>query len=158
MKKILILVAAAAITVQTSVLYAADKSQPAAQGQNKTMQMGAGKGDMGMMKKNMQVMMKQMDEIHSTKDPEKRQQLMHAHMKNMHKGMQMMRGMGGDMTMGDGKGGGAMMNKGTGENMSCEGKGMRHQMMVERMDMMQMMMEQMIGRMSMQEGMMPKMK
>jgi hypothetical protein len=29
-------------------------------------------------------------------------------------------------------------------------------MMVERMDMMQMMMEQMMGRMSMQEGMMPK--
>ena len=161
MKKILILVAAAAITVQTSVLYAADKSQPAAQGQNKTMQMGAGKADMGMMKKNMQVMMKQMDEIHSTKDPEKRQQLMHAHMKNMHKGMQMMRGMGGDMMMGmmgDVKGGDAMMNKEMGENMNCEGKGMRHQMMVERMDMMQMMMEQMMGRMSMKEGMMPNMK
>ena len=130
MKNILILVAAAAITVQTSVLNAADKSQSTAQGQNKMMQMGAGKGDMGMMKKNMQVMMKQMDEIHSTKDPEKRQQLMHAHMKNMHKGMQMMRGMGGDMMMGDRKGGGAMMNKGTGEKMSCECKGMRHQIMV----------------------------
>ena len=161
MKKILILVAAAAITVQSSVLYAVDKSQSATQGQNKSMQMDAGKGDMAMMKKNMQVMMKQMDEIHSTKDPKKREQLMHAHMLNMHKSMQMMRGMGGDMMMGmmgDGKGGGPMMNKGMDGNMNCKGKGIRHQMMVERMDMLQMMMEQMMGRMSMQEGMMPKMK
>ena len=131
MKKILILVAAAAITVQTSALYAADKSQAATQGQNKSMQMGAGKGDMGMMKQNLQEMMKQMDEIHSTKDPKKREQLMHAHMKNMHKGMKMMRGMGGDMMMGmmkDGKGGDGKMNKGMDGNMDCEGKGMRHQM------------------------------
>ena len=161
MKKLLLLVAAAAITVQTSVLYAVDKNQAATQGQNKSMQMGAGKGDMSMMKQNMQVMMKQMDEIHSTKDPKKREQLMHAHMQNMHKGMQMMRGMGGGMMMGmmgDGKGGDGKMNKGMDGNMNCEGKGMRHQMMVERMDMMQMMMEQMMGRMSMQEGMMPNLK
>jgi hypothetical protein len=161
MKKILILVAAAAITVQSSVLYAVDKSQSATQGQNKSMQMGAWKGDMAMMKKYMQVMMKQMDEIHSTKDLKKREQLMHTHMQNMHKSMQMMRGMGGEMMMGmmgDGKGGDPMINKGMDGNMNCQGKGMRHQMMVERMDMMQMMMEQMMGRMSMQEGMMPKMK
>jgi hypothetical protein len=159
MKKILVLVAVAAITVQTSSVYAVDNSQSAKQGQNKTMQMGADKGDMGMMKQNMQEMMKQMDEIHSTKDPKKREQLMHAHMLNMHKGMQMMRSMGGDMMMAmknDGKGGGAMMKQGMDGNMDCKGKGMRHQMMVERMDMMQMMMEQMMGRMSMQEGMMPK--
>ena len=152
MKKIIILVAAAAMALQTSTLYAVEK--------NKSMQMGGGTGkvDMGMMKQNMQIMVKQMEEIHSTKDSKKRQVLMHEHMKNMHKGMQMMRGMGGDMMMGmmsDKKGNAGMMGKEMGKNMSGKEKGQRHQMMEQRMDMMQMMMEQMMGRMSMHEGMMP---
>ena len=152
MKKI-ILVVAAALAIQTSALYATNNTESAKQGQNKMMQMDASNSDMGMMKQNMHKMMKQMDEIHSTKDPKRRQQLMHEHMQNMHKGMKMMREMGGDMMMGmtDGK-------KGKGGSMGNQEKGQRHQMMEQRMDMMQMMMEQMMGRMSMQEGMMPKMK
>lgn len=155
MKKIIILVTAAIMALQTSTLYAVED--------NKSMPMGGetGKVDMGMMKQNMQTMVKQMDEIHSTQDPKKREMLMHEHMKNMHKGMQMMRGMGGDMMMGmmsDNKGSAGMMGKGMGKNMSSKDKGQRHQMMEQRMDMMQMMMEQMMGRMSMQEGMMSNMK
>jgi len=155
MKKIIILVAAAIVALQTSSLYAVEK--------NKSMQMGGGTGkvDMGMMKQNMQIMVKQMEEIHSTQNPKKREMLLHEHMKNMHKGMQMMRGMGGDMMMGmmsDKKGSAGMMDKGMANNMSNKERGQRHQMMEQRLDMMQMMMEQMMGRMSMHEGMMPNIK
>jgi len=149
MKK-MILVVAAALAIQSSALYAAENTQSAKHAQNKTMQMGVGNGDMDKMKQNMKKMMKQMDEIHSTNDPKRREKLMHEHMQNMHKGMKMMRNMGGDMMMGmnDGKKGGKEM-------MSNQEGGKRHQMMEQRMDMMQMMMEQMMGRMSMREGMMP---
>jgi hypothetical protein len=150
--KIIILVTVAAMAVQTSALYAVEK--------NKSMQMSGDTEnvDMVMMKQNMQTMVKQMDEIHATKDPKKRKMLMHEHMKNMHKGMKMMRGMGGDMMMGmmsSKQGDASMMGKGMGNNMSSKEKGQRHQMMEQRMDMMQMMMEQMMGRMSMHEGMTP---
>ena len=160
MKKIVILVATAAMVMQSSILYAIDNSQPEKQGQNKSMPMGAraGMGDMGMMKQNMQKMMKQMDEIHATQDPKKRWMLMHEHMLNMHKGMKMMRGMGGDMMMGmkgDKKGNVDMTDESMMKNMTSKERGQCHQMMEQRMDMMQMMMEQMMGRMSMQEGMMP---
>ena len=163
MKKTIILVATVAMVIQTSALYAVDQSQPVSQAQVKSMQMGGGTGkvDMGMMKQNMQIMVKQMEEIHSTQNPKKREMLLHEHMKNMHKGMQMMRGMGGDMMMGmmsDKKGSAGMMDKGMGNNMSNKESGQRHQMMEQRMDMMQMMMEQMMGRMSMHEGMMPNIK
>ena len=154
----MILVVAAALAIQSSALYAAENTQSAKHAQNKTMQMGVGNGDMDKMKQNMKKMMKQMDEIHSTNDPKRREKLMHEHMQNMHKGMKMMRNMGGDMMMGmDGgkKGGKEMMSKGMGNNMSNQERGKRHQMMEQRMDMMQMMMEQMMGRMSMREGMMP---
>lgn len=75
--------------MQAPVLYADDSHHPEKQGQSKAMQKGAG-GDMGMMKQNMQKMMKQMEEIHASNDPEKRKQLMQEHMQNMHEGMQMM--------------------------------------------------------------------
>jgi len=147
MKAIITLVAVAAMTIQTSTLYGAESSHSAKQGSNKTMQMNGEKGDMSMMSQNMQKMMKQMDEIHATKDPKKRKQLMHEHMQTMHKGMKMMRGMGGGTMkgmMGDKKGNTDMMAKGMGNKMSAKEKGQRHQMMEQRMDMMQMMMEQMM--------------
>lgn len=97
---------------------------------------------MGKMQAYMKQMMQQMDEIHQTKDAEKKNQLMREHMQSMHKGMDMMRNMGGDMmkdTMGGGDGKGMMGGKGMMEE--------RHQMMEQRMDMMHMMMEQMMEQM-----------
>jgi len=163
MKKITILVAAATMVIQSSALYAVDNSQPEKQGQNESMPMGGGTGniDMSMMKQNMQKMMKQMKEINTTQDPKKRKQLMHEHMQNMHEGMQMMRSTGGGMMMGmtgDKKGGAGMMGKGMGKNMDSKDMSQRHQMMEQRVDMMQMMMEQMMDQMMVQEGVPPKMK
>lgn len=70
--------------------------------------------------------MPQMEKIRATSDPKERQQLMRDHMQSMQDNMKMMHGMSGPMTMGD------MMK--------------RHAMMEQRMDMMQMMMEQMMQR------------
>ena len=99
---------------------------------------GTGGGQMQMMDKmqsHMQKMMKEMEQIHATKDPEKRQQLIDKHMESMREGMKMMRGMGsGGMMMGGKTKGMAM-----GGDMESR---MKH--LEERMDMMQMMMEQMV--------------
>lgn len=163
MKKILLMAAALTMLMQAPALYADDSHHPEKQGQSKAMQKGdgGGKSDMGMMKQNMHKMMKQMEEIHATKDPEKRKQLMQEHMQSMHEGMQMMKGMGGGMMMGmmgDKKGGGEMMAKGMDKNMDSNDMSQRHQMMEQRMDMMQMMMEQMMGQTMAQENVMPQSK
>lgn len=160
MKKTLLMATALTIVMQAPVLYADDSHHPEKQGQSKAMQKGAG-GDMGMMKQNMQKMMKQMEEIHASNDPEKRKLLMQEHMQNMHEGMQMMQGMGGGMMMGmksDKSDSSGMMDKGMGKNMSSNDMSQRQQMMEQRMDMMQMMMEQMMGYMSEKDREMPKSK
>ena len=96
--------------------------------------------------------MKAMHEMHqkmmNAKTPEERQALMADHMKAMQDGMGMMKDMSGGM--GGGMGGKAPMG---GMSGMSDGKGMpadmakHHQMMAQRMDMMQMMMEMMMDRM-----------
>ena len=89
---------------------------------------------MGKMQENMKAMQAQMDKIHKTTDPKERQKLMQAHMTAMQENMKAMRGMGGPMMKGGGEHGGMK----DGDMMK------RHEMMANRMDMMQMMMEQMM--------------
>lgn len=48
---------------------------------------------------HMKKMMRQMDEIHKTKDLDKRERLIEMHMRSMHEGIEMMRGMCGQMMM-----------------------------------------------------------
>ena len=155
MKKLLIL-AAVTLMLQSTALYAVDNAQDDKPGAGNTNGM-----DMSMMKNNMQNMMEQMEKIHAADDPAKRKQLMHEHMQKMHKGMKMMRSMGGNTMAGmagDKKGGNMKMAKGMNKNMSSMDMGERHQMMEQRMDMMQMMMEQMMGQMSEKDGAFPKSK
>jgi len=79
---------------------------------------------------NMKGMQAQMARIRSTTDPKERQKLMEEHMKSMQDSMAKMRSMGGGMM-------GGMASKGSDETR-------HHAMMEQRMDMMQMMMEQML--------------
>lgn len=121
------------------------------------------------MQEQMQKMRSQMAEIHRTEDPDKRDELIHAHLETMQEMMKMMQGMhGGQAMMGQGgmPGGnmtgdqpGGMMGPGMMKG-DQPGGGMvaprgampggmmnmmkRQQMMEQRMDMMQMMMGQMI--------------
>ena len=90
---------------------------------------GATGGGMPMMA-NMKAMQAQMARIRSTTDPKEREKLMQEHMKSMQDNMAKMRGMGGGMM-------GGMASKGGDETK-------HHAMMEQRMDMMQMMMEQML--------------
>ena len=108
----------------------------------------AGEKKMEKMQEQMKKMHDQMEKIHATKDPQERQKLMEEHMQSMRDGMKAMRGMGGGkMGMMGKKKDGPMMEDGGKEK---DGKPMgmmmmkRHKMMENRLDMMQMMMEQMM--------------
>ncbi len=81
------------------------------------------------MKAHMKEMQAEMKAIHTESDPDKRKQLMQRHQKSMMKGMGMMHEMGGNMMS---------------DKESMHGKQGCSSMMEERMDMMQMMMEQMM--------------
>ena len=123
------------------------------------------------MHEHMQKMRAQMAEIHRTKDPDKRDELIESHMADMQGMMKMMHGMregqsmmgqGGMMGRGMGMPGGQMMGGQQGDKMAAPQGGMmggqqgcmmgmrtmkmmnRQQMMEKRMDMMQMMMDQMM--------------
>ena len=101
----------------------------------------------GMEMKKMQEKMKKMHDpmsnIQSTSDPKKRQKLMDEHMQSKRESMKMLRGMSGGM----------MGKKKKGEPVTEDGEAMggmqtvmmaHHKLMEDRMDMMQMMMEQMM--------------
>ena len=95
------------------------------------------------MQEQMKKMREQMDRIHAAKDPQERQKLMTEHMQSMRDSMNTMHAMGGGMM---GKKGEPMM-EGSGDSGGAPmGKMMmkRHKMMEDRMDMMQMMLEQMM--------------
>jgi hypothetical protein len=104
----------------------------------------------------MEPRMKAMQEMHqkmmNAKTPGERQALMADHMKAMKGGMGMMKEMSGTPGM-VGMGGKAPVSAMGATSGMAEGKGMpgdmaeRHQMMAQRMDMMQMMMEMMMDRM-----------
>lgn len=110
---------------------------------------------------HMQAMRARMMEIRASKDPEKRKQLMEAHMKDMETMMQdgscaMMGGgksgmMGSGMGMMGGKGGMGMMGQGPSGADDMMAK--RMDMMEKRMDMMQMMMQMMMHKQMGQGGM-----
>jgi hypothetical protein len=95
-------------------------------------------GEMSMMSmdKQMQKMRAEMEEIHRTKDPDKRDELIGTHMKEMQDMMKMMQGEKSMM----GKGMGMKGKSGDGSMDMMD----RQQMMEKRMDMMQMMMDQMM--------------
>lgn len=134
MKKTL-LTTAMLFILPTSALYAVDSHHPEKQEQGQLMS-SQQSGDMMMenMQAHMQKMNQQMDEIRATEDPDKRAELIDEHMKSMHEGMNMMRGMDGNMMMG-GKQQGAPMS----DDMAS-----RMNRMEQHMDMMQMMMDQVI--------------
>ncbi len=113
--------------------------------------------DMGAMKAHMKKMQQIMDQIENTRDVKKRRALMQQHMKEMHQGMGMMKGMMSG-SMGD-KGmqhkmAGKMADHGAaGKMKGGEGMMNRHRMMEQRMDMMQGMMGQMMEHMMRQQQM-----
>jgi hypothetical protein len=116
---------------------------PIAQGQS--VSQGPDAKQMTQMRDRMKEMQEQMDRVNKTQDPQERQRLMQEHMQTMQEQMTDMRAMGGGMMMGMmGQSGGGMHRKG---KMDPE---KRHQMMQDRMDMMQMMMEHMMDQMQMQ--------
>lgn len=119
------------------------------------------------MQARMQAMQAQMLQLQTVTDPAERQKLLSAHMQLMQEQMASMRSMGGGMMqmmhggagMGMGSGmrsmnggmmGGMGMQQGTAAG--SHGPGARHQMMEDRVDMLQMMMEQIMGQMQMQSG------
>lgn len=152
MKKRIALAAACALTLPLFSVYAEQAHHPEQQeikGEMPAQGQPAMGGMMDKMQGHMKKMMQQMDAIHKTDDPEKRDKLLQEHRQSMQEGMQMMRGMGGGMMNGMmGKGGGGMMQGGGmhqgGGKTPCGDKDMRHRMMEQRLDMMQMMMEQMM--------------
>lgn len=94
------------------------------------------------MQTHMQKMQDTMKRIHETSSDAERQKLMDEHMKQMHDHMEMMKGMGGMS---------AMKDKGDKQGMGMMEGGMKCSMM-DRMDMMQMMMDQMMQHMAMQQS------
>lgn len=107
----------------------------------------AGEKRMEKMRAQMEKMHEQMEKIHATTDPQERQKLMEEHMQSMRESMKTMRGMGGKMGM-MGKKKDAPMMEGGGKEADGKPMGMmmmkRHKMMEDRLDMMEMMMEQMM--------------
>lgn len=138
MKTSILATAIVACALSTPFVSAQEKSAPA----KPAMGMDMDK-QMPQMQEKMKAMQGQMDKIHKTTDPKERQKLMQAHMQAMQENMKMMRGMGSPMMKGGGEHGGMMMRDMKGG--MTEGDMMkRHAMMEQRMDMMQMMMEQMM--------------
>jgi hypothetical protein len=100
------------------------------------------------MQGRMEDMRELMARIHSTKDPQERQRLMHEHMQSMQQAMTMM----GDMMRGQRDvPGQAPCAEG---DTSCQMQRIQgqQQMMNQRMTMMQMMMEQMMGQMTQRDA------
>ena len=95
------------------------------------------------MQEKMTKMQEQMSKIQLTSDPIERRKLMEAHMQSMREIMKMMRGMSGGM-MGKKKKGEPVTEDGEAMGGMQTGMMAHHKMMEDRMDMMQMMMEQMM--------------
>jgi hypothetical protein len=119
------------------------------------------------MQARMQAMQAQMAQLQTVTDPAERQKLLSAHMQLMQEQMASMRSMGGGMMqmmhggtgtgmgsgmqgMNGGMMGGAGMQQGA--NAASREPGPRHQRMEDRVDMLQMMMEQMMGQMQLQSA------
>lgn len=152
MKKLIALAAVYALILPPLSVYAEQAhhpKQPEVKGEMPAQSQPAMGGMMGKMQEHMKKMMQQMDAIHTTDDPEKRDELLQKYRQSMHEGMRMMRGMGGGMMKGMmGEGGGGMMQGGGmhqgGGKMHGDDKDMRYRTLEQRLDVMQMMMEQMM--------------
>ena len=133
MKTSILVAIIVACGLSAPIVSAQEKPAPDNPAMNKDMDMDK---HMGQMQEKMKAMQAQMDKIRNTTDPKERQKLMQEHMQAMQENMKAMHGMGGkkgDMKDGD-------MLK-------------RHEMMGQRIDMMEMMIEQMMRRDQMKESM-----
>ena len=138
MKTTLLSAAIIACSLSVPGVSAQEKSAPA----KPAMSMDMDK-QMPQMQEKMKAMQGQMDKIRKTTDPKERQKLMQEHMQAMQENMKSMRSMGGAMMMGGKKDG---MASGDHKGMAGGDMMKHHSMMENRMDMMQMMMEQMMQR------------
>jgi hypothetical protein len=134
-----ILFAALTVAVLSAPSGFAQDAKPAPAKPATGMGMGVDK-QMPLMQESMKAMQQQMATLQKTADPKERQKLLQEHMQAMQDNMKTMRGMGGPMMMGGGQAGGMGMGKGTAGGDMVK----RYDLMENRMDMMQMMMEQMM--------------
>jgi len=104
------------------------------------------------MQARMRAMQAQMAQLQTATDAAERQKLLSAHMQLMQEQMASMRGMGGGMMQMMHGGAGMGMGMQPGTDAGARQPGARHQRVEDRMDMLQMMMEQMMGQMQMQTG------
>jgi len=137
MKTSILIAAIAACALSAPFASAQDEAAPDKPAMSMDMEQ-----QMSQMQQNMTAMQAQMARIRATTDPTERRKLMQAHMQAMQENMTVMSGMGGPMMMGGRQPGGMAM----GDSKPMAGGDMmqRHQMMENRMSMMQMMMEQML--------------
>jgi len=104
------------------------------------------------MQARMRAMQAQMAQLQTATDAAERQKLLSAHMQLMQEQMASMRSMGGGMMQKMHGGAGMGMGMQPGTDAGARQPGARHQRVEDRMDMLQMMMEQMMGQMQMQTG------
>lgn len=146
MKTTILIAAIAAGALSVPIASAQEKAVP--EPPAVAMDMGQ---QMSRMQQNMTAMQAQMQQIRATTDPKERHKLLQAHMQAMQDNMTAMSGMGGPMMMAGRPPGGMAM----GDSKPMAGGDMmqRHQMMENRMGMMQMMMEQMLQHQQAMESM-----
>ena len=149
MKNPVLVAAIVACALSASVVSAQEKAAPAKPAMGMTMDM---EKQMPQMQDNMKKMQQQMEKIRATTDPKERQQMMQEHMQAMQANMKSMHGMGGPMMMGADQADAMKMPSKKGA-MSQADMMKGHTMMEQRMDMMQMMMEQMMQRDQVMESM-----
>jgi hypothetical protein len=96
MKKLIVLSVAAALTMSTQTVLAADPSASTSpKAQATTSDLAEFDKQMAQMQQNMKAMQEQMDKIRQTQDPQARQQLLQEHWTTMQNNMQLMHGMWG---------------------------------------------------------------
>jgi biotin-(acetyl-CoA carboxylase) ligase len=144
MKTSILVATIVASFLSASIVSAKEETAPAVQGMGMDKQMSQMQGDM----KKMQ---QQMEKVRATNDPKERQKLMQEHMQAMQENMKSMRSMGGPMMLDSSQSGGMAMDGN--KNMTGGDMAQRQEMMTNRMDMMQMMMEQMMQHDQMTETM-----
>jgi hypothetical protein len=164
MSKLIVPLAAAAIALTVPLAFAMDEKETLHRDRNESLIVAqqtspdvpdpSGKDmeeQMQKMQEHMKEMQAQMEKIRQTTDPKERQRLMQEHMQGMGEQMQMMQGMGGCMMMRGMMGGRQQSTATPGKKggMDCPmmkggDPGRGQEMMEQRMDMMQMMMEQML--------------
>ena len=150
MKRSMLCIALTAAALSVPVAFAVDEHHPdAGKKQSPATKTAPAKPaaaqgmDMSQMQGNMKKMQEQMEKMQKTTDPKERQKLMGEHMQTMMVSMKTMRGMGGSMMM-EGSQSGGMMTGGKKDGMPTGDMMKHHEMMEQRMDMMQMMMGQMM--------------